>query len=120
MHPFVSLLLIALGAVGVILVIALGSSVLFLAAGKRYSIKQFDMLKAQLSRLLGDEALAESILEGEEVPPECQNREQVMAIVEDYRAQQQRIREVSRQQEEKRARKRQILKFLTEKKDKVL
>ena len=120
MNPFVSLLLIALGAVGVILVLALGCSVLFLAMGKRYSVKQFNMLKDRLSQLLGDEILAESILEGAEVPPECENREQVMAIVEDYRAQQERIREVSRQQQEKRARKRQILKFLTEKKDKLL
>ena len=124
MNPFVSLLLIALGAVGVILVVALGCSVLFLAMGKRYSVKQFNMLKdhpeAVTELEYRDEILAESILEGAEVPPECENREQVMAIVEDYRAQQERIREVSRQQQEKRARKRQILKFLTEKKDKLL
>lgn len=119
MNPFINLFLIALGAFAVVLVVALLCSVVLLAAGKRYSKKQFEMLKNQISQLLGgDDALAESLLEGAPLPETCQNREQVEAIVEDYRAEQEHIARESAEQQSKRPKKRRVLKFLTEKKDK--
>lgn len=118
MNPLISLLLLALGAFAVIFLIALVSSVIFLAAGKRYSRKQFEMIKKQLAQLLdGDAALAERLLEGEEVPEDCQNREKVSAILEAYRAEQERIAQTSLEQQKNRPKRRRILKLLTEKKD---
>ena len=112
-------LLIALGVLGVILVLALLCSVAVLAAGKRYSIKQFEMLKSQIAQLLdGDEALAESLLDGAELPEDCQNREEISRILEEYRAEQARIQQESEENQKKRPKKRRILKMLTEKKDK--
>lgn len=119
MNPLITLLLIALGALAVVLVIALISSVIFIAVGKRYSQKQFEMLKNQIAQLLGgDEALAESLLEGADLPEDCQNREEVTGILDAYRAEQERIRVASQEQQKKRPKNRRVLKFLTEKKDK--
>ena len=118
MNPWLSLLLLALGAIGIILVVALISSVALLATGRRYALKEYDRTKEEIARLLGDEALAERLLEGEELPADCQNREQIGPILDAYRAQQERIRNASEELEKKRSQKRRVLKFLTEKKDK--
>ena len=105
--------------VSAILVLALLCSVAVLAAGKRYSIKQFEMLKSQIAQLLdGDEALAESLLDGAELPEDCQNREEISRILEEYRTEQVRIQQESEENQKKRPKKRRILKMLTEKKDK--
>lgn len=117
MNPFVSLLLIALGILGAILVLALLCSVVLLAAGKRYSQKQFDMQKAQLAQLLGgDEALAARLLDGADLPENCENREAAEALLAEYRAEQARIREESEENQRKRPREKRILAFLAEKK----
>lgn len=119
MNPFIRLLLIALGAFGAILLVSLVSAVVFLAAGKRYSRKRFELLKDQIAqRLGGDEALAESLLEGAALPEECENREQIAAILESYRAEQERIRRTAEENQNKRPKKGRVLRFLTEKKDK--
>lgn len=119
MNPLLSLLLIALGVFGVIFLVALVSAVIFLTVGKRYSRKQHEMLKGRITQLLdGDEALAESLLDGAELPQSCENREEIAGILEAYRAEQERIRAASLEQQQKRSQKRRILKFLTEKKDK--
>ena len=119
MNPWLSLLLLALGVFGIILVVALLSSVVLLAGGKRYAVKQYAQIKEQIAQLLdGDEALAERLLAGEELPEDCQNREEIIPILETYRAQQERIRTASEEMKNKRSQKRRILKFLTEKKDK--
>ena len=118
MNPWLSLLLLALGAIGIILVVALISSVVLLATGRRYALKEYDRTKEEIACLLGDEALAERLLEGEELPADCQNREQILPILEAYRAQQERIRSASEEMQKKRSQKRRVLKFLTEKKDK--
>ena len=119
MNPLITLLFIALGALGVIFVIALVCSVVLLAAGKRYSKKQFEMLKMQIAQLLGgDEALAESLLEGAELPESCQNREEIAGVLEAYREEQARIRRTAEENQKKRPQKGRVLKFLTEKKDK--
>ena len=121
MNPFVQLLFIGFAVFCVIVVFALICSVAVLAMGKRYAQKQYAALKAQLTQLLnGDEALAARLLEGEQIPEDCQNREQIDAILEQYRQEQERIQTASRELREKRAQKRRVLKFLTEKKDKLL
>ena len=117
MNPLLTLLLIVLGAVGVIVLMALICSAILLAAGKRYSEKQFQMLKEQIARLLdGDEAMAESLLEGAVLPEDCKNREQIAGILEQYRAEQERIRETSEENQRKRPKKRRIMAMLTENK----
>jgi len=119
MNPWLSLLLLALGVFGIILVVALLGSVVLLAGGKRYAIKQYAQIKEQIAQLLdGDEALAERLLAGEKLPEDCQNREEIIPILETYRGQQERIRTASEEMKNKRSQKRRILKFLTEKKDK--
>ncbi|MBQ6840483.1 MAG: hypothetical protein IJO45_07290 [Oscillospiraceae bacterium] len=119
MNPLISLLLIALGAIGVVVLIALICSVVLLAGGKRYSQKQFEMLKDQITQLLdGDAALAEELLEGKELPEDCRNREKISQILEAYRAEQERIRRTAEDNQKKRPQKGRVMKFLTEKKDK--
>ena len=118
MNPWLSLLLLALGALGIILIVALICSVVLLATGKRYTLKEYARTKEQIAQLLGDEAWAERLLEGEALPDDCQNKEQIVPILDAYRAQQERIRNGSEELEKKRSEKRRVLKFLTEKKDK--
>ena len=119
MNPWLSLLLLALGVFGIILIVALLSSVILLATGKKYAIKQYAQLKERIAQLLGgDNALAEALLAGEELPEDCQNREEIAAILDSYRAEQERIREASEEMQKKRFQKRRVLKFLMEKKDK--
>ena len=119
MNPWLSLLLLALGVFGIILIVALLSSVILLATGKKYALRQHAQLKEQIAQLLGgDEALAEALLTGEELPEDCQNREQILPILDAYRAEQERIRAASEELQKKRSQKRRVLKFLMEKKDK--
>ena len=119
MNPWLSLLLLALAAVGIIFVMSFIGSVVLLSTGKRYALNEYARIKDQLTQLLGgDEALAEALMEGKELPEDCQNREQIVPVLEDYLAQQERIRSTSEEVREKRSQKRRVLKFLTEKKDK--
>lgn len=119
MNPWLCLLLLALGAVGIIFVMSFIGSVVLLSTGKRYALNEYARIKDQLTQLLGgDEALAEALMEGKELPEDCQNREQIVPVLEAYLAQQERIRSTSEEVREKRSQKRRVLKFLTEKKDK--
>ena len=119
MNPWLCLLLLALAAVGIIFVMSFIGSVVLLSTGKRYALNEYARIKDQLTQLLGgDEALAEALMEGKELPEDCQNREQIVPVLEDYLAQQERIRSTSEEVREKRSQKRRVLKFLTEKKDK--
>ena len=118
MNPWLSLLLLVLGVIGIILIVALLISVVLLATGKNYALKEYTRIKEEITQLLGgDEALAEQLLEGEELPADCRNREEIIPILEAYRAQQERIRSASEELREKRSQKRRVMKFLTEKKD---
>ena len=119
MNPWLSLLLLVLGVIGIILIVALLISVVLLATGKRYALKEYAGTKAIITQWLGgDEAFAERLLEGEELPEDCQNREQILPVLDAHRAQQERIRSASEQMQKKRSQKRRVLKFLTEKKEK--
>ena len=121
MNPLLKLLLIGFAVFGVIVVFALICSVAVLAMGKRYAMKQYAVYKAQIARMLdGDQAFAERLLEGEALPEDCQNREEIVPILEAYRAEQERIRAASEEQQKVRPKKRRVLKILTEKKDKLL
>lgn len=120
MNPLLQLLLVALAAFGGIFLIALVSSVVFLAAGKRISQKQFESMKAELSALLGgDDALAESLLDGKADIDDCpeENREAVTALVDRYRQEQAYIQKAAEEQKKKRPTKGRIRKFLTDKKE---
>ena len=134
MNPCLQLLFIALAAFAVIFVVALACSVFILSAGKRYSEKLFEVLKEELMALMpgkecdgcqGCRQMVEQMLDGQLEPKACaliseENAQKAEAILEEYRAEQERIRKASEENRQKRPQRRRVLKFLTEKKDKLL
>lgn len=129
MNPWLQLLFIALAIFAVIFVLALACAVFVLSAGKRYSEKVFEVLKEELVALMsqkeGGDAMAEKLLDGEIAPEECQllseeNAAKARAIVDEYRQEQERYRKAAEENAKNRPQKRRVLKFLTQKKDKLL
>lgn len=125
MNPLISLLLVALAALGVILLLALGSSVLVIAAGKRYSQKHYEDIQNQVLELIPgvDAAMADKLLDGELQPESCQglsteSLEKLTSIVLGYRAEQECIHSTSQDNQKNRPTKGRVRKFLIEKKDK--
>ena len=132
MNPLMQLLVIALAAFAVVLVLALTCSVFILSAGKRYSEKMIKVLQEEIMALmpgkecencLGCQQMVEKMLDEEMDPHECsmlseENAQKITSILEEYRAEQERIRKTSEENRNARPQRRRILKFLTEKKDK--
>ena len=129
MNPWLQLLFIALAIFAVIMVLALACAVFVLSAGKRYSEKFFEVLKEELAALMdGSEdskSMAEKLLDGEVLPEECpllpeENVQKANSILDEYRQEQERYRKAAEENQKNRPQKRRVLKFLTQKKDKLL
>lgn len=132
MNPWLQLLFIGLAIFAVIFVLALACAVFVLSAGKRYSEKLFKVLKEEILELMpgkecpdcpGCQELVEKMLDGELEPRACihlteENALKIEKILEEYRAEQERIRKESEENQKNRPKRRRVLKFLSEKKDK--
>lgn len=132
MNPWLQLLFIGLAVFAVIFILALACAVFVLSAGKRYSQKLFQVLKEEILELMpkkecpdcpGCQELVEKMLDGEVEPGVCsqlteENAEKIKKILEEYRAEQERIRKAAEENRKNRPNRRRVLKFLSEKKDK--
>lgn len=132
MNPLLNMVFIAIAAIAVIMVVALACSVFLLSAGKRYSEKLFAVLKEEILALMpgkecqnceGCQKLVEKMIDEGLEPDQClelpaDKKEKIAAILAEYRAEQDRIQKHAEENQKNRPKKRRMLKFLTEKKDK--
>ena len=109
MNPFISMLLVALGALAVILLISWITSVIIIFASEKIATRQYAELQEKLQTILGgaDSAeTAQALLEGRMNREECDlTSEQAMAVdmlLQSWQEEKERIRKAAEESNAKR------------------